>query len=112
MRVSSDLLGPLLLFSHYVTCLSWSCSCTAAEEEAARERNLNAAFVGPAMDKLETEFSSSKGIVKDLVASFLLPEVERMRVREQVTSEGQKYRLAAEEEVRSAIASARDAHKK
>lgn len=45
--------------------------------------------------QLEAEFNSEQAIVKELVASFLLPQVQRSHVRSQVVQEQRKYASAA-----------------
>ena len=83
-----------------------------AEEDAALEQQLSAAFVAPTLGKYEAMLDSSQVVVSDLVSSFLLPEVERSRVREQYEMESKKFRVAAEQEVKEAIAALNSARTK
>lgn len=53
-----------------------------ASESALIETKMHGAFVGPTIDRLELR-NGVGVVVKDLVASFLLPEVERRQVQAQ-----------------------------
>ena len=57
------------------------------------------------MDKLEERYNRPQVIVQDLMASFLLPEVDRQLAREEVAIDQAKISLA----VRDALAETVDA---
>ena len=57
-----------------------SLALAAAAADALSETRLRAGVLGPMLDRLE--LSNAVGsVVKDLVASFLLPEVERRQLQ-------------------------------
>lgn len=61
--------------------------------------------------QLEQEFNSDEVIVKELVASFLVPQVQRAQVREQVAAEQRKFVTAAHAVLTEAVAGATSAPK-
>jgi len=55
-----------------------------AKKQAMMEANAKAQFLNEIVDGLESENVSEDEVVKDLVSSFLLPEVSRSDLRTQV----------------------------
>lgn len=53
---------------------------TVSSGEALTETSIRSAVLGPMMDRFDA-FNEVGVVVKDLVASFLLPEVERRQVQ-------------------------------
>jgi len=66
----------------------------AAQDSAAQESLLKAEKINEVVDKLEERYNRPEVIVQDLVASFLLPEVDRQLVREEMALEMAKVSLA------------------
>ena len=56
-------------------------SFAAARDKALQEAKLKAATISGLIDGLEEKYNSPDVVVKDLVASFLLPAVEREGLR-------------------------------
>lgn len=75
-----------------------------AEEVATKEALLKAERINEVVDKLEERYNRPQVIVQDLLASFLLPEVDRQLAREEVAIDQAKISLA----VRDALADAVD----
>lgn len=71
-------------------------------EDAAMELNIKRDLLAPSIAALEGSSNTDQAVVKDLVASFLVPEVQRERVRDQINQKQQKYKTAAAEAVASA----------
>ncbi|GMF10576.1 unnamed protein product [Phytophthora lilii] len=63
--------------------------------QALHELHVSSAGVDGIVLKLENELDSDETVVRELVASFLLPHVQRQHVRRQVTQEQRKYVTAA-----------------
>lgn len=66
-----------------------------AHGTAMRELDVMAEGIGGIVSTLEDAFNSDEVIVKELVASFLLPHVQRQSVRLQVAQEQKKFVTAA-----------------
>ncbi|KAF1336373.1 Protein maats1, partial [Globisporangium splendens] len=62
---------------------------------AADELNVMTNGVSNIVMQLEETYNSDAVVVKELVASFLLPQVQRLNVRDQVAHEQRKYVTAA-----------------
>ena len=65
-----------------------------ADDTAAQEALLKAEKINEVVDKLEERYNRPEVVVQDLVASFLLPEVDRQLVREEVAVDQAKVSLA------------------
>jgi hypothetical protein len=63
---------------------------------------LKAEKINDVVDKLEERYNRPEVVVQDLIASFLLPEVDRQLVREEVAVDQAKVSLA----VRDALSAA------
>ncbi|KAG7393508.1 hypothetical protein PHYPSEUDO_007345 [Phytophthora pseudosyringae] len=66
-----------------------------AHAQALHELHVRSAGVDGIVLQLENEMDSDETVVRELVASFLLPHVQRQHVRRQVTQEQMKYMTAA-----------------
>lgn len=66
-----------------------------AHGTAMRELDVMTESIGGIVTTLEDAFNSDEVIVKELVASFLLPHVQRQSVRHQVAQEQKKFVTAA-----------------
>ena len=60
-----------------------------------REAHAKVTCVNAIVDELEAERNSPEAIVKDLVSSFLMPEIEREALQRHVHVESKKFVLAA-----------------
>eukprot|EP01048_Picozoa_sp_COSAG05_P018739 COSAG05_NODE_2796_length_2628_cov_1.641360_1_plen_625_part_00 len=65
-----------------------------SEDTAAQQSILKAEKINEVVDKLEERYNRPEAIVQDLVASFLLPEVDRQLVREEMALDQAKVSLA------------------
>ena len=74
-----------------------------SRKQAMMEANAKASFLNDIVDGLETQDVSDADVVKDLVSSFLLPEVSRADLRSQVKADQQRLVKAAHEEVVAAL---------
>ncbi|KAG6957206.1 hypothetical protein JG687_00010135 [Phytophthora cactorum] len=63
--------------------------------QALNQLHIRSAGVDGIVLQLEDEMDSDETVVRELVASFLLPHVQRQHVRRQVTQEQKKYVTAA-----------------
>ena len=88
--------------SYLETILAQSVQQTS-RKQAMMEANAKASFLNEIVDGLETEDVSEADVVKDLVSSFLLPEVSRADLRSQVKADQQRLVKAAHEEVMGAL---------
>ena len=66
-----------------------------AEEKAQLEIGIQQSVLNPTIDGLEGKESESGEVVKDLVASFLMPEVDRQAIQNQVELEERRFVNAA-----------------
>jgi hypothetical protein len=66
-----------------------------AQSTALQELHVITDALGPMVTTLEASGNSDEMVVKDLVASFLLPHVQRQHVREQLQQEERKFVTAA-----------------
>ena len=66
-----------------------------AEEKAQLEIGIQQGVLNPTIDGLEGKESESGEVVKDLVASFLMPEVDRQAIQNQVELEERRFVNAA-----------------
>eukprot|EP00802_Teleaulax_amphioxeia_P010321 Tamp_10347.p1 GENE.Tamp_10347~~Tamp_10347.p1 ORF type:complete len:648 (+),score=223.68 Tamp_10347:95-2038(+) len=74
-----------------------------SRKQAMMEANAKASFLNTLVDDLETSDVSDADVVKDLVSSFLLPEVSRSDLRSQVKADQQRLVKAAHEELVSSL---------
>ena len=67
-----------------------------AKERAELEIGVQAGALNPSMERLEDEGKQDGAVVKDLVASFLMPEVDRESLQRQVELEEKRFVNAAQ----------------
>lgn len=60
---------------------------------------LKKAGILPAIDEAEASINPASAVVRDLVTSFLFPEVEREQVQEQVSIESKRHTQAARDAI-------------
>ena len=86
------------LLAHPTT---WACVrvllyfSTASAHKAAQEVYLKKSGIMPGIDEAEAAINPAGVVVRDLVSSFLFPEVEREQVQEQVGIESKRHVVAA-----------------
>ena len=73
-----------------------------ADDTAAQEALLKAEKINEVVDKLEERYNRPEVVVQDLLASFLLPEVDRQLVREEVAVDQAKVSLAVRDSLSAA----------
>lgn len=56
----------------------------AAAEQASKEAKLKVKNINDFLDKVENKRNKPEVLIKDLVSSFLIPDVERQRVSRQL----------------------------
>mmetsp|Transcript_22409 Transcript_22409/g.50486 ORF Transcript_22409/g.50486 Transcript_22409/m.50486 type:complete len:638 (-) Transcript_22409:134-2047(-) len=76
-----------------------------SSKQALMEANARATFLNDIVDSLEQEGVTDEDVVKDLVSSFLLPEVSRSDLRTQIEQDQKRLIKAVHEEVMSALGS-------
>ena len=67
----------------------------ASAQQASLEAKLKVRNINDFLDKVENKKNRPEVIIKDLVSSFLIPDVERQRVSRQLQFEERKYLEAA-----------------
>jgi len=70
-----------------------------AHQQAIAEVTGNAAAVAPVVNVAGASADEQDGTVRDLVASFLLPEVERHRIQQQIQEEEKRFVDAAHKSI-------------
>jgi hypothetical protein len=75
----------------------------AARMKALQEARLKAATISNLIEGLEERFNAPDAIVKDLVASFLLPAVEKADLRTKIKIDQEKYVQAAHQSIYSSL---------
>lgn len=90
----------------YVDSLLAEATERVAATDAASEALLKKGLIAPAVDAAEAEINGDGGVVRDLVASFLLPEVERQQLEAQVALEERRFTDAAAKSIGDAMADA------
>ncbi|EQC40664.1 hypothetical protein SDRG_01742 [Saprolegnia diclina VS20] len=76
-----------------------------ANDTATHESSVASGALASIVSTLEAAQNADAVVVRDLLASFLFPEVQRQRVQEQVLQEEQKYATAVHEALHAAQAS-------
>ena len=66
-----------------------------ANEKAQLEIGIQQGVLNPTIDQLEGKVNEDGEVVKDLVASFLMPEVDRQAIQQQVELEEKRFVNAA-----------------
>lgn len=74
-----------------------------AGTKAKREAGLKSGVLNPIMNDLEEKQNSAPDVAKDLVSSFLIPEVERLHSAREVLVEERRYETAATNAVQEVV---------
>merc|ERR1712070_196749 len=74
-----------------------------ANSQAALEAQVKAQKINQVVDKLEERYNAPETVVKDLVASFLLPEVEKEQLRRVVATDQKKFAEATRRSIEKAV---------
>eukprot|EP00164_Ancoracysta_twista_P001148 GFYU01001505.1.p1 GENE.GFYU01001505.1~~GFYU01001505.1.p1 ORF type:complete len:173 (-),score=75.17 GFYU01001505.1:50-568(-) len=69
---------------------------TAAKQQALQEVSVQANKISSIVDRLEEATNEPGVVVQNLVASFLIPEVNKENLRRQIEMESRKYRQASD----------------
>jgi len=67
----------------------------ASAEQASKEARLKVKNINDFLDKVENKKNKPEVLIKDLVSSFLIPDVERQRLSRELQFEERKYLEAA-----------------
>ena len=78
----------------------------ASAEQASKEAKLKVKNINDFLDKVENKKNKPEVLIKDLVSSFLIPDVERQRVSRQLQFEERKYLEAARKTIQQSVANA------
>ena len=68
----------------------------AASDTASREMRVMRGGLAPSISRLEDERNTADVVVRDVVSSFLMPEVQRTRARRDMASSDRRFAEAAE----------------
>jgi len=79
-----------------------------AHQQAVAEVTGNAAAVAPISNLAGASEEEQDGTIRDLVASFLLPEVERHRIRQQIQEEEKRFVDAAHKSIAAIVQDVED----
>jgi len=79
-----------------------------AHDQAVAEVTGNAAAVAPVAGLASQGEEEQDGTIRDLVASFLLPEVERHRIRQQIQEEEKRFVDAAHKSIQQIVSDVED----
>ena len=74
--------------------------------QAFQEAKLKAQTLNKFIDKVESKKNKPEVLIKDLVSSFLIPDVQRKQVQKQVQFEEKKFLEAARKAIQSSVANA------
>ena len=74
--------------------------------QAFQEAKLKAQTLNKFIDKVEAKKNKPEVIIKDLVSSFLIPDVQRRHVQKQLQFEEKKFLEAARKTIQSAVGGA------
>jgi len=74
--------------------------------QALQEAKLKAQTLNKFIDKVESKKNNPEVLIKDLVSSFLIPDVQRKQVQKAVQDEEKKFLEAARKTIQSAVANA------
>lgn len=72
--------------------------------QAFQEAKLKAQTLNKFIDKVESKKNKPEVLIKDLVSSFLIPDVQRKQVQKQLQFEEKKFLEAARKTIQSAVA--------
>merc|ERR1711964_738078 len=75
----------------------------AARSRALTEARLKASKINHVVDRLESLYQDEKATVRELVASFLLPNVQREQLERRLRLEEQRFNKAATDSLNAAM---------
>jgi hypothetical protein len=78
----------------------------ASAEQASKEAKLKVKNINDFLDKVENKKNKPEVLIKDLVSSFLIPDVERQRVSRELQFEERKYLEAARKTIQQSVVNA------
>lgn len=78
----------------------------ASAQQASEEAQLKVRNINDFLDKHENKKNRPEVLIKDLVSSFLIPDVERQRLSRQLQFEERKYLEAARKTIQQSVANA------
>lgn len=78
----------------------------ASSEQALKEAKLKVKNINDFLDKVENKKNKPEVLIKDLVSSFLIPDVERQRVSRELQFEERKYLEAARKTIQQSVVNA------
>jgi len=109
LRAREDMMYRQVMRVHQGTAESYTSELLAektdevAHSQAVAEVTGNAAAVAPIANLAGTSEEQQDDTIRDLVASFLLPEVERHRVRQQIQEEEKRFVDAAHKSIQQIV---------
>jgi len=109
LRAREDMMYRQVMRVHQGTAESYTQELLAektdevAHTQAVAEVTGNAAAVAPVANLAGASEEEQDGTIRDLVASFLLPEVERHRVRQQIQEEEKRFVDAAHKSIQQIV---------
>lgn len=74
--------------------------------QAFQEAKLKAQTLNKFIDKVESKKNKPEVLIKDLVSSFLIPDVQRKQVQKQLQFEEKKFLEAAKKTIQSSVVQA------
>jgi RNA polymerase-interacting CarD/CdnL/TRCF family regulator len=79
---------------------------TTSSLQAYEEAKLKAQTLNNFLDKIEERRNKPETLIKDLVASFLIPDVQRKKLQRQLQFEEKKFLETAKKIIQSSVAQA------
>lgn len=79
---------------------------TTSSLQAYEEAKLKVTTINKFLDKVENKKNKPEVVIKDLVASFLIPDVDRKKKQRQLQFEEKKYLETARKTIQAAVGSA------
>ena len=79
---------------------------TTSSLQAYEEAKLKAQTLNNFLDKIEERRNKPETLIKDLVASFLIPDVQRKKLQRQLQFEEKKFLETAKKIIHSSVAQA------
>ena len=92
----------------YVDELIDEMSDTAAADAALKEISLSHAVMNPIINQLETGSAEESDVIRDLLSSMLLPEVEKRMVRREVEMEERRFVDAAHKSIQNMMSDVKE----
>jgi len=77
-----------------------------SSQQAFQEAKLKAQTLNKFIDRVEAKKNKPEVMIKDLVSSFLIPDVQRKQVQKQVQFEEKKFLEAARKTIQTSVTNA------